>query len=148
MKKTLAAFLAALTMLGIPLTASATGGVWCDSDDANLSFHFSAASSRDGAGGWFNVTGSIKVKGSGLPAGLARFKVTSKNLSERWWDDKDARLKIDRIGTAAQGFAAVQLIAIARMVDEADYRGRYDLRLTMPDATIVHKSGDVACSAD
>lgn len=132
-----------------PLSALATGGVWCDADDTNLAFHFSAASSRDGTGGWFNIAGSLKVKSSGaLPANLAEFKIGDTALSERWWDDKDVRLKIDQIGTEAQNFASVQLVVISKSVEEEDYRGTYDLRLTLPDGTIHHENGAVACSAD
>jgi hypothetical protein len=131
-----------------PTAAQAAGGVWCDAEDKNLSFHFEAASSRDGTGDWFNISGSLEARGTNLPADLAKFTIADANLSEHWWDNKDVRLKIDKIGTEAQGFAAVQLTSIAIAVEEADYRGRYDLRITLADSTIIHKDGAVTCSAD
>lgn len=131
-----------------PTGAYAASGVWCDAEDGNLVFHFQAASSRDGTGDWFDITGSLELKGTYLPANLAKVNITASNLSEHWWDDKDVRLKIDKIGTEAQNFAAVQLTSIANAVEEADYRGRYDLRITQTDGTIVHKDGAVTCSGD
>jgi len=131
-----------------PAGAYAASGVWCDAEDGNLVFHFQAASSRDGTGDWFNITGSLELRGSGVPADLAKFTIADANLSEHWWDDKDVRLKIDKIGTEAENFAAVQLTSIAATDGEDSYLGRYDLRLTQPDGTIIHKDGAVTCSAD
>lgn len=145
----LAALASVVVMFFMPSGASAAGGVWCDAEDAHIVFHFSAASSRDGTAGWFNVAGSLKIKSPAtLPADLAEFRIDEANLGEHWWDNKDVRLKIGRIGAAAQNFASVQLVSIASAVEEADYRGGYELRLTLPDGTILHEEGAVACSAD
>lgn len=134
-----------LWLASLPIHAFATGGVWCDIGDANLAFDFKASTSRDGTGGWFGVSGMLSVKIAGLPPDLASFAISDENLHERWWDGGDVRL---RIGKDAESLAKVELTTTARDVDEADYRGRYELKVVLPDGTDIRKTGAVACSAD
>src|SRR6478609_1350659 len=58
----LAAAALALMPLIVPSRAAASGGVWCEAKDDNLAFDFSAGQSRDGAGWWFGIQGSVVSK--------------------------------------------------------------------------------------
>ena len=146
--KHFASGLLGLSLLAAPVAASATGGVWCDAKDDNLSFSFKASSSRDGTGGWWGFEGSLESKIAGLPANLAKFDIKDKNLTERWWDRTDVRLIVQQVGTEAQNFASVRLTVMAIALEEADYKGPYELRILMPDGSDVTKGGIVTCSAD
>jgi hypothetical protein len=130
----------------VPLTASATGGVWCDAKDANMEFHFKAVSSRDGTGGWFAIEGTLQTFGSKLPANLAKFDIKDENLTERWWDGTDVRLLVQKFNDAP--FSRVELSLITKSVDEGLYNGNYELNLTLADGSYVQKSGAVVCDAD
>jgi hypothetical protein len=144
--RTIAAFVAFL--LSVPSTAYATGGVWCDAEDANLAFHAKASQSRDGTGAWFGIEGYVRSKVAGLPTKLSNFDVKDENITERWADRDDVRLKIDspREGDSPAG---LQLVVIAKAVEEAVYEGRYELRIIADDSTtLTERFGKVTCSAD
>ena len=137
-----------LGLLLLPTAASATGGVWCDAKDENLSFSFKASSSRDGTGGWWGFEGYVESKIANLPPNLARFDIKDETVTERWWDRTDVRLELQKLGTEAQNFASVRLTVMAIALEEADYKGPYELRIVLPDGTDITKGGIVACSAD
>jgi hypothetical protein len=137
-----------LCAMAIPHAASATGGVWCDAQDANLSFHYDSSSSRDGTGGWWGIKGHVESRIPGLPADLAKFEIKDENVTQRWLDRNDVRLELQKVGTEKQNFASVRLTITAIALEEADYKGPYELDIRMPDGTAVTKGGYVACSAD
>ena len=94
-----AAMFLGLGVLAMPLTASATGGVWCDTNDKNVEFHFKASQARDGTGGWWGFEGFVASKIAGLPANLAKFDVKDENLTARWWDRTVVKLELQQVGT-------------------------------------------------
>jgi hypothetical protein len=144
--KAISAALAMLIILGMPCRASATGGVWCDAGDKNLSFHFKASSSRDGTGGWWGIEGRLETLSGGLPAALAGFAIKEDNLTQRWWDGDDVRLEIQKY--QSEPFASVRLTLIAKSVDEGQYRGSYRLDVTNTNGTDSHETGAANCDSD
>jgi hypothetical protein len=140
--------LAILGLCALPALAHATGGVWCDLDDKNVSFHFKAVSSRDGTGGWFDIEGHVETKFGNLPKHLRKFEIKDKNLTERWWGREGVLLNIQKYDS--DPFAAVMLTVVTKTVDEGGYEGTYDLRITADsgDEAYIHREGKVSCQAD
>jgi hypothetical protein len=137
--------------LGLPMTAApalASGGLWCKTEDDNVKFDFSAGQSRDGAGGWFGLQGSVVSKIEELPPELARFDIKDGNLTQRWADRDSIRLEIESHGDERQNYASVRLTVIATALEELTYKGPYLLRIHLPDGTDVTRDGAVECSAE
>lgn len=145
-KGLLAAVAFGLVPMLAPSLASATGGVWCDAKDKNLSFHFESSSSRDGTGGWWGIGGKLEIKSSGLPSHLAVFDIKDENLTQRWWDGHDVRLEIQKYDS--DPFARVRLTLMTTSVDEGLYNGKYDLDMTLVDGTYIQLTGAMVCDAD
>ena len=137
-----------LGLLAVPLSASASGGVWCEADDANLKLDFSAGQSRDGSGWWFGILGSVISKVDKLPADLAKFTIQNENITERWVDRDSVRLKIEKTGSESQNIASVRLTVSTVALEEVTYKGAYLLRIRLPDGNEITKDGIVSCSAE
>ena len=142
---------AALVLVTTPITASATGGTWCDAEDANLSFHFKTVHSRDGSGAWFGIEGHLTTKFGTLPDHLARFQIKDENLTQRWVGREGVLLEVQKYD--AEPFKSVKLTVTTRPVEDEDatYEGTYELRITAEDddaEAYVARSGKVACSGD
>ena len=137
-----------LGVLLAPSAASASGGVWCDAKDVNVEFHFQASSSRDGTGGWWGIEGSVETRSTALPAELARFDIKDENLTQRWFGRNDVRLELQKLGNESQNFASVRLTIVATALEEAVYKGPYELRILLPDGNTITKGGNVDCSAE
>jgi len=148
MKCLLTALTLGLVPVIAPSVAFASGGVWCKADDANLAFDFSAGQSRDGAGWWFGIEGSVISKVDKLPADLARFTITNETVTQRWVDRDSVRLQIEKTGDERQNFASVRLTVIAVALEELTYKGPYLLRIVLPDGTDITRDGSVECSAE
>jgi hypothetical protein len=140
--------LVVLGFVSMPALAHATGGVWCDAEDENVSFHFKAVSSRDGTGGWFDIEGRVETKFGKLPKHLAKFEIKDKNLTERWWGREGVLLNVQKYD--AEPFAAVMMTVVTKPVDDGVYEGTYELRITADggDEAYVTKDGKVSCGAD
>jgi hypothetical protein len=136
------------SVLAMPGPAFASGGVWCTATNADLDFHFEASVPHDTLSAWFGIGGTIDTRSKELPAELARFEITDAELPLRWLDRDSVRLKIEKSISDAKSYAAVHLTVIASAVDEADYRGGYNLMIEQLDGKTVTKTGALACSAD
>lgn len=144
----LAAISFGLASMLVPLSASASGGVWCEARDENLEFDFSAGQSRDGGGWWFGIQGSVVSKVDKLPADLARFPITNDTITQRWLDRDSVRLQIEKNGDESQNFAGVRLTVSTVALEELTYKGAYLLKVTLPDGSEVTRGGIVSCSAE
>jgi hypothetical protein len=144
----IAAFLVGLGLMLAPLSASASGGVWCEAKDDNLAFDFSAGQSRDGGGWWFGIQGNVVSKVDKLPADLAKFAIVSDNITQRWLDRDSVRLLIEKTGDERQNFASVRLTVSTVALEEAAYKGAYLLNIRLPDGSEVSRDGIVSCSAE
>ena len=150
MKKVkLKAILAVLALIAASVSASATGGTWCDAEDGNVSFHFRTAHSRDGTGAWFGIEGELTTKFGKLPDHLATFRIKDENLTQRWVGREGVLLEVQKYD--AEPFRSVRLTVSTRPVDDATYEGTYELRIAADDddaEAYVTRSGKVACSGD
>lgn len=139
---------AALALVCLPGIASATGGVWCDVEDANMNFHFKAVMSRDGTGSWFDIDGSVETKFGNLPKHLAKFGIKDENLTQRWLGREGILLQIQKYDS--DPFASVMLTLATKSIDEGPYDGEYELRISNAEwrADAVIYQGKVTCGAD
>jgi hypothetical protein len=139
---------ATLALVALPVSASATGGTWCDAEDDNVSFHFKTAHSRDGTGGWFGIEGQLTTKFGKLPKHLATFPIRDENLTQRWVGREGVLLEVQKYD--AESFRSVMLTVSTRPVEEATYEGTYELRITVDgsDEAYVTRSGKVTCGGD
>jgi hypothetical protein len=137
-----------LGLCSLPSLAHATGGVWCDHDDANMKFDFKAVMSRDGTGGWFDIAGSLTTKFGKLPKHLASFDIKDKNLTQRWIGREGILLEIQKYDTDPN--PAVMLTVVTKSIDEGPYEGTYELRITADsgDEAFIIKEGKIECGAD
>jgi len=137
-----------LGFLSLPALGHATGGVWCDADDANLGFHFKAVQSRDGTGPWFDIDGNVEIKFGKLPKHLTKFKVKDENLTERWWGREGVLLQVQKYDP--DPFVSTRLTVVTKPVDEGVYEGTYELRITADsgDEAYVTKEGKINCGGD
>lgn len=140
-----------LALVAAPSIASATGGTWCDAEDANLSFHFKTAHSRDGTGAWFGIEGHLTTKFGKLPDHLAKFQIRDENLTQRWVGREGVLLEVQK--NDAEPFRSVKLTVTTRLVEDEDaaYEGTYELRITAEDddaEAYIIRSGKVTCSGD
>lgn len=137
-----------LSLAGLPAMAHATGGTWCDVEDANMKFHFKAVQSRDGTGAWFGIEGSLETKFGKLPKHLSKFEIKDENLTERWLGREGILLQVQKYDS--EPFAAVMLTVVTKSIDEGPYEGTYDLRITVDggDEAYIHREGKISCDAD
>ena len=144
----IALLLLATVLVAMPVTASATGGTWCDAEDNNISFHFKTAHSRDGTGGWFGIEGQLTTRFGKLPKHLAAFPIRDENLTQRWAGREGVLLEVQKYD--AEPFRSVMLTVSTKPVEEATYEGTYELRITADggDEAYVTRSGKVTCSGD
>jgi hypothetical protein len=137
-----------LALATCPSVASATGGVWCHQEDANMKFDFKAVMSRSGIGSWFDIEGRLETKFGNLPNHLAGFDIQDKNLTQRWLGREGILLQVQKYD--AEPIAAVMLTLATKSVDEGLYEGEYELRVTVdggnePDTI---RTGRITCGAD
>lgn len=154
MKKTMAAGLAALAMLGIPLKASATGGLDCSISDKNLDFYYEALFSYSANSPLFQSKAEFVSKHPKTSAGLQKLDAEKLRLIQQWYEGKDLRLQFY---AETQGddvpFAAVKLsIKTTADEDEIGYHGSYVFEVTPAveagaESETIKLEGPVACSA-
>lgn len=140
--------LVVMGLLALPTVASATGGTWCDAEDANLSFHFKAVQSRDGTGHWFGIEGQVVTKFGALPSHLSRFEIKDENLTQRWLGLEGVLVQVQKYDS--EPFAAVMLTVVTKPVEEGVYEGTYALRINAVegDEAYITRNGKVSCGAD
>lgn len=148
MAKRLLIAAAMLAAVLAPTSGHATGGTWCDVEDANLNFHFKAVQGRDGTGGWFGIEGSLEIKFGKLPKHLSKFEIKDENLTQRWLGREGILLEVQKYDS--EPFAAVMLTVVTKSTDEGPYEGKYDLRITADGGheAYLHREGKINCDAD
>ena len=139
--------LLAIACVAMPVSAHATGGVWCDATDEKVDFHFKASIARDGTGGWWGIEGKLVTKLGKLPTHLSRFDIKETNLTQRWLGRDNILLEIQAYDS--EPFATVMLTVESKLVEDS-FAGMYTLRIS--DATAesgyVTVTDSVACGAD
>ncbi len=135
-------------------SARASGGTWCDIDDQNLKFHIHVAYPRAG-GQPIGFESSLQVFSTTAPKEFQAFRFKEADLVESRSDGRPGgslKMRLVRRGTAKEAFGEVRLVIDAPAVDEAIFKGRYDLTIH-PRKSAAAKdpfraSGSVSCSGD
>lgn len=154
MRYALAKAILALGLLGMPLTASATGGLDCAIHDGNLDFQYEALFSYSGIGPLFQSKAEFLSKTPKTHPSLKSMDAERFRLIQQWFEGKDLRLQF-YAETQGDGvpFAAVKLTIVTTAdEDEISYNGRYTLAVTPAvqegaETETVKLEGAVACSA-
>lgn len=137
-----------VAFLAYPQFAGATGGIWCDADDANLKFHLKAVTSRDGTSGLFDVEGRLETRIAMASGQLPPLDLGDGDVVERWLGRSNMLVQVSKPAPATS--QAVILTIAAHAIDEGTYEGQYELQITSPnrgDATIRYL-GKLRCGAD
>lgn len=139
-------------LMVLPLPAAATGGLWCNADDGNLTFAARTGLSDGINGGFLNFAADLQIKLAGVPSDLRSLHFDQAAISQRWLDVKDFKLRLYRERDSGPSAYAV-LVVLTTAVSEGAYRGHYELSIFAmksaddPRGQSWEKQGVVACSA-
>jgi hypothetical protein len=147
-------WLFAAVFLSVPAAASATGGLGCTIDDANLDLTFEAIFSYSDIGGLFQIRGELASKDMRTYKALKKFALDGSELKQQWFRGNDLKLMIYR-ETEGEGVphASVKLIIEATRPPEDDvaYAGKYALTVEPAveggESQAFTVEGKVECSA-
>jgi len=143
--------LAALVAAVVP--ARATGGVWCNAEDASVRFAMRSGLSHGINGGFLSFQADLDVKLKAVPEDFLHLHFDDAGVSQRWLDDKVFKLRIFRERETGPSGDLVFLVETTR-IREGEYRGRYELTIgSMQSAqdykgTQWHARGKVSCSSE
>lgn len=154
MKSKLAILALISSLFALPGVASATGGLGCGIDDANVKFDVEALFSYSDIGGLFQIRGEMEVKDKRVAKTLRKLTLEDTDLKQQWLRDNDVKLMFYR-ETTGDGvpFASVKLIVEATKPPEEDfgYDGKYWLTIVPAveggESEAVTVEGKVGCSA-
>ncbi|MBE1707807.1 MULTISPECIES: hypothetical protein [Mesorhizobium] len=135
-------------------TAFASGGIWCNVDDAAVTFDVGAGVTRGMGGPTFNFRGDLEIKARPAGDGLRKTVFEGSNLTQYWLDDKELRLNIYHEHEVANAFNSVELTILTKASDEGVYDGQYTLAVydkaadTDKDGKPMELTGKVSCGAE
>lgn len=141
-------------MLGLGIvTARASAGMSCEASDKAVKLTLEAGISRGVGDDFFSFKGELEILSPGAPRDFRKLELTKDNLTQRWLDNRNLKLRIyrERAGEP-HGSVDVVIEAWPRKDDELDYRGGYLLTIfDIPKAGAEGKTtilkGRVTCSA-
>ena len=142
---------AALALL--PTVASATGGVGCSINDANMDFGFEALFGYGSDSPLFQVQAQIDVKSDKVPPSLKKVEMDGTYLKQQWFEGKDIKLLLfaeTKEGAAPYGSVKLVVEAVQADDDELSYPGSYVLTLQngpSDEHEPVVLKGKIECSA-
>ena len=134
--------------------ASATGGIWCNVDDAAVKFEVAAGVTTGMGGPTFNFRGDLEIKSRPVSDGFRKTVFEDSNLTQYWLDDKELRLLVYREHEQANSYGSVELTILTKASDEGVYDGRYTLAVydvvadVAKDGKPVETTGKVSCGAE
>ncbi|RNJ43742.1 hypothetical protein B5V01_13845 [Mesorhizobium erdmanii] len=135
-------------------TALASGGIWCNVDDAAVTFDVGAGVTRGMGGPTFNFRGDLEIKARPAGDGLRKTVFEDSNLTQYWLDDKELRLNIYHEHEVENAFNSVELTILTKASDEGVYDGQYTLAVydkaadTDKDGKPMELTGKVSCGAE
>ena len=106
--------------------AAASGGLWCDAKDANVTFEATAGVTR-GTGAFFQLKGTLDVAIEEIPEDLRNLPLDGM-LIHSWLDGDEVKLQFYFERQDGE-FASIDLTVETEMVDEGEYRGGYVLTI-------------------
>ncbi|MFD2056109.1 hypothetical protein ACFSQT_24495 [Mesorhizobium calcicola] len=135
-------------------TAVASGGIWCNVDDAAVTFDVGAGVTRGMGGPTFNFRGDLEIKARPVDDHLHKTAFEDSNLTQYWLDDKELRLNIYHENQVANAYNYVELTILTKASDEGIYDGQYTLAVYDStadkdgDGKTADLTGKVSCGAE
>lgn len=126
--------------------------MWCNTDDAAITFAMRSGVSRGISGGFLNFTADLAIKLADVPADFAKLHFDEAAVTQHWLDGKEFRLELAR--ERESGPSGYMLFdVLTKLVSEGQYRGRYTLRVFAqsagdPQGRDWKTSGPIACSSE
>lgn len=111
--------------------AHASGGFWCDADDASIAIVIEGGLSRSIPGPPFSLDGSLTVKLPDAPDDFRDIEIGPDDLAQSWIDGGDLRFELYR-ERAEDPFASISFVVkttLAGEPDEGSYTGAYTLSI-------------------
>lgn len=138
------------TLLAASIPATASGGLSCEADDADVRFAVATGVSHT-IGSFFNFRVTLEIAVDGVPAELRSLELDRDALIHSWLDADEARLWLHH-ERAAGDFASVDLVIETEAAGEdGDYRGTYRLTVAAVGeggATEWSAEGAVTCFSE
>ncbi|QPC89428.1 hypothetical protein [Mesorhizobium sp. INR15] len=134
--------------------ASASGGIWCDVDDAQVKFDVGAGVTTGMGGPTFNFRGDLEIKARPEGDDLRKTVFEDSNLTQYWLDNKELRLNIYHEHEVAKTFSSVELTILTKASDEGVYDGEYKLAIydstkdVDSDGKPMELTGKISCGAE
>ena len=148
-------YLICLAMLACGTAPSlASGGLWCEADDAKVMFHIESGITRGLGNPLFNFRGELEIKDPAVAGDLRKSSFEMNNLTQHWLDASDMRLQLYRERGGDGPGGEVELVILAKAVDEATFEGSYTLTVsdmtgvTTGEAKAQEFKGKASCSAE
>ena len=109
-------------------TAFASGGLSCESDDAQAKIAIESGVTRGMGGPLFNFRGAVEIGDTSVAEDLGKTTLEKAHVAQYWLDGQDLRLVIyrEREGDKPHGYVQITVLAQARD-DEGPYDGIYEL---------------------
>jgi len=128
-------------------SASATGGLTCTIDDANVDFTLFAATNRE-HGTIVNVTGStLRLKSKALmtvaPGFAKELQIAQDNIMQQWFLERELRLAV-----AVDNEHGELLLAVIGQAKGSNYSGRYILTVSNAGNSRTVKGRIKGCGTD
>lgn len=109
--------------------AHASGGFWCNADDAVVKFSIESGMARGAGNPLFNFRGELQVVDDRIAPDLRKLAVTDADLMQHWLDGKMLNLKLHRDRPGDGPVGEIDLTIETKMVEEGSYEGSYELRI-------------------
>ena len=133
--------------------AHASAGLSCEANDKAVKLTIEAGISRGLGDDVFSFKGELEILSAAAPKDFRRIEFGKDNLTQRWFDSRNLKLRIyrERAGEP-HGYVDIVIEAWPRKGDEIEFRGGYfltifDIPKLDADGTTTTLKGRVNCSA-
>lgn len=134
--------------------AFASGGLWCEADDAKVKLSIDSGITRGMGNPLFNFRGALEIKDKAVAEDLRTSAFEIGNLTQHWLDGKEMKLQLFRERGGDGPVGEIDLLIETRMVDEGSYEGTYSVRVsdmtgdTSGEGKVSEYNGKASCSAE
>ena len=119
-----------LLVLASTFAASASGGLSCTVDDANLDLSVDAGVTRGMGGPVFALDGKAELRDQGITGDLRSIAFERAHLAQYWLDGRELRLLLYRERAGDTPFGLIEIVLLTSMVEEGVYDGRYQVAVS------------------
>jgi len=122
--------IAAVMLMLAAVPADASAGLSCEADDKAVKLSVEAGFSRGLGDDVFSFKGNLAILTPGAPADFRTIEFEKDNLTQRWIDSRNLKLRIyrERAGEP-HGYVDIVIEAWPRKGDEIEFRGGYLLTI-------------------